>query len=196
MKLKIFILLSICLFTFYLNAQSTDKGRIGLTYSLNGGCSVLQPNVMGGGNDDITSANGIGLIYLKPINNWLEWETGLTYTLYKVTTTSSPTPEVYTHNSTISLLDIPVGVRASFLKYFFANGGLLLDLDMMSNSPVSAQTGLGLMLGFGIKYDFNFGGSIFFNPYGKLHSLLPFGLDSQHERILESGWKFGVTYKL
>ena len=48
----------------------------------------------------------------------------------------------------------------------------------------------------GIKYDFRFGGSLFFNPYGKIHSLVPFGGWKHHDRILESGWKFGFTYKL
>ena len=191
------LILSAILFTFSASyAQTTDKGKIGLTYSLNGGTSVLQPALDGAASHGITAASGIGLIYLKPINNWLEWETGLTYTLYKVTTTSSPMPEVTTRNSTLSLLDIPIGVRAGFWKYFFASGGLLLDLDMMSNSSISSQTGIGLMLGLGVKYDFSFGGSLFINPYGKLHALLPFSSDKHQDRILENGLKFGITYQL
>lgn len=196
MKLKSVFSLIIGLLPIFINAQTTEKGKIGLNYSLNGGTSVIQPALEGDASKDITAASGIGLIYLKPINPWLEWETGLTYTLYKVKTTSSPVPEVTTRNSTLSLLDIPIGVRAGFWKYFFASGGLLLDLDMMSNSSISSQTGIGLMLGLGVKYDFSFGGSLFINPYGKLHALLPFSSDKHQDRILESGLKFGITYQL
>ena len=196
MKLKSVFSLIIGLLPIFINAQTTEKGKIGLNYSLNGGTSVIQPSLEGAASKDITAASGIGLIYLKPINPWLEWETGLTYTLYKVKTTSSPVPEVTTRNSTLSLLDIPIGVRAGFWKYFFASGGLLLDLDMMSNSSISSQTGIGLMLGLGVKYDFSFGGSLFINPYGKLHALLPFSSDKHQDRILESGLKFGITYQL
>ena len=196
MKLKSVFSLIIGLLPIFINAQTTEKGKIGLNYSLNGGTSVIQPALESAASKDITAASGIGLIYLKPINPWLEWETGLTYTLYKVKTTSSPVPEVTTRNSTLSLLDIPIGVRAGFWKYFFASGGLLLDLDMMSNSSISSQTGIGLMLGLGVKYDFSFGGSLFINPYGKLHALLPFSSDKHQDRILESGLKFGITYQL
>ena len=196
MKFKFILPIIIGLIPVFIQAQTGDKGKIGLSYSINSGSSVIQPALEGSASHDITHASGVGLIYLKPINNWLELETGLTYTLFKLTTTSSPTPEVTTRNSTMSSLDIPVGVRAGFLKYFFANGGLLLDLDMMSDAQVDNQSGIGLMLGFGVKYDFPFGGSLFINPYGKLHSLLPFSLDKSHDRILESGLKFGFTYKL
>ena len=196
LNLKLLILSAI-LFTFSATyAQTADKGKIGFTYSLNGGTNVLQPALMGAASHTVTDASGIGLIYLKPINHWLELETGINYSLYKITTTSAPTPQVTTSNSTHSLIDIPVGVRAGFWKYFFANSGLLLDLDLMSNSHVDSQNGIGLMLGVGVKYDFKFGGSLFANPYGKIHSLLPFGFEKYHERILESGWKFGFTYKL
>ena len=197
MKRTLLILVLTGLISWSANAQLNDKGKIGITYSLNGGTSVIQnSDLIGAASHDVTNASGIGLIYLKPINNWLEWETGLTYTLFKVTTTSAPTPEVFTKNSTISLIDIPIGLRAGFLKYFFVNGGLMLDLDTMSDSPVNSQSGIGMMLGLGVKYDFKFGGSLFVNPYGKIHSLLPFGTNNNHERILESGWKLGITYKL
>lgn len=196
LKLNFILPFIFALIPVFMLAQSAEKGKIGLNYSLNGGTSVLQPALEGSASHTITHASAFGLTYLKPINNWLEWETGLTYTLFKITTTSAPLPEVTTRHSSMSLLDIPVGVRAGFWKYFFANGGLLLDLDMMSDSPVSSQSGIGGMLGAGVKYDFNFGGSLFVNPYIKMHSILPFSLNSSHDRILESGIKFGVMYRL
>ena len=196
MKLKLFILFAITLLSVFTQAQTAEKGKIGLTYSFNGGTTVMQPALEGAASHDVTDATAIGIIYLKPLNNWLELETGITYSLCKITTTSSPTPEVNTYKSNLSLIDIPVGLRAAFLKYFFVNGGLLLDTELMNNSSVSSQTGIGMMAGVGIKYDFRFGGSLFFNPYGKIHSLVPFGGWKHHDRILESGWEFGISCAL
>nr|MBP8903947.1 hypothetical protein [Paludibacteraceae bacterium] len=76
MKLKSVFSLIIGLLPIFINAQTTEKGKIGLNYSLNGGTSVIQPALEGAASKDITAASGIGLIYLKPINPWLEWETG------------------------------------------------------------------------------------------------------------------------
>ena len=72
----------------------------------------------------------------------------------------------------------------------------MLDMDMNSGSGVNNQTGMGVMFGVGVKYDFKFGGSVFFNPNIKMHSLLPFSLDSYHECVTEGGWRIGVSYKL
>ena len=196
MKPKLFILFAIALLSVFTQAQTAEKGKIGLTYSFNGGTTVMQPALEGSASHDVTDATAIGIIYLKPLNNWLELETGITYSLCKITTTSAPTPEVNTYKSNLSLIDIPVGLRAVFLKYFFVNGALLLDTELTNNSSVSSQTGIGMMAGVGIKYDFRFGGSLFFNPYGKIHSLVPFGGWKHHDRILESGWKFGITCAL
>lgn len=198
--MKHLIMKSVAMFlllSFSLLATAQEKGKIGLSYSLNAGSNIVQfPSVKGAADNEVTGAAGIGLIYLKPLNPWLELETGLTYTLFNIQTTSSPTPEVYTSTSSLSLIDIPVGVRANFLKYFFVNGGLLLDLDMNVGGHIDSQSGVGVLLGVGAKYDFKFGGSVFVNPYAKLHSLLPFSGGSYHERMLESGWRLGVTYRL
>ncbi len=196
MKLKFILVFTAALIPFFISAQTAGKGQIGLTYSVNGGTSVLQPALEGSASHTVTNATGIGLIYLKPLSSWLEFETGINYSLYKIKTTSAPIPEVFTTNSSMSLIDIPAGLRATFWKYVFVNGGLLLDMDVMNNSSVSGQTGIGLMLGGGLKYDFKFGGSLFIHPYGKLHSLLPFGSWKNHDRILESGIRFGVMYRL
>ena len=76
MRLKFILPVIIGLCSVFVSAQTVENGKIGLTYSLNGGTSVLQPALDGAASHEITAANSIGLIYLKPINNWLEWETG------------------------------------------------------------------------------------------------------------------------
>jgi hypothetical protein len=52
------------------------------------------------------------------------------------------------------------------------------------------------LFGLAVKYDFDNGISVFVNPYSKIHSLLPFQLEQDPQRILESGVRIGFTYDL
>ncbi|MBV5348356.1 hypothetical protein JZU61_01600, partial [bacterium] len=82
------------------------------------------------------------------------------------------------------------------IVYFFANGGLFFDLDMNNSSPIDSQTGIGGLLGLGAKYDFNYGVSIFVNPYLKFHSLISFSSDDNKQKVHESGFRVGLNYNL
>ena len=98
------------------------------------------------------------------------------------------------YQSNFKLFSIPVTLKMDFMKYLFVNGGCLLDLDTSPSRPIDNQTGLGVILGVGIQYDFKFGGTIFANPYLKCHSLVPFFSDRYHQRLLESGIRIGFMY--
>jgi hypothetical protein len=139
----------------------------------------------------------IGLTYIKPLNNWLDMETGLEF--FKCEASSSSTiPNIsYTsHQGFASIVNIPIGVRANFWKYCFANGGLFFDVDVSSSSPIQSQFGIGSMLGVGVKYNFATGISIFANPYIKVHGLIPVSFSAYNQSILESAIRFGITYHL
>lgn len=193
--IKLFMLFVFFSFSFFLSAR--EKGKIGISYSLDGGASVVpMKSLIGTGSSEITGFNSFGFVYLKPLNNWLEVETGVNYSYYKIINHPAPMLSVTSTTSSLSIIDVPVGVRANFLKYFFANGGLMFDMDMNAGGGARNQTGVGAMLGVGLKYDFNFGGSIFFNQNIKWHSLIPLTFDSYHECVIEGGWRIGITYKL
>lgn len=101
------------------------------------------------------------------------------------------------YNTNVSLIDIPVTLRANFLKYFYANSGVLFDIDISDSNTIDDQSGIGAMLGVGLNYDFGFGASIFINPYIKMHSIIPFSQEgSIHQRLTESAVRFGITYQL
>lgn len=138
-----------------------------------------------------------GLTYIKPLNNWLDMETGVEFFKCDATVTSM-IPNVLSsfHRSPVSILNIPIGVRANFWKYFFANGGLFFDADLSSNSSIQSQSGIGSMLGVGLKYDFATGISVFANPYLKVHSLIPISSSGYNQHIIESAVRFGITYHL
>ena len=100
----------------------------------------------------------------------------------------------------LSLVAVPVTLRANFLRYFFVNGGLVIGLDAsavsLAGSPVDSQTGIGAVLGVGVKYDFRSGVAIFFNPYARFYSLLPFSSGNYHQRAVENGFRFGIAWDL
>lgn len=193
------------LFAFVCSATmlSAQKGRIGITLSTLSDNSVTRfgSGYMDDSSTDAGKSHTIGIIYLKPLNNWLELETGIEYLKCDVTKSSiiigyNNGLMTYSHSNPLSLINIPVGIRANFWKYCFVNGGLILDMDVSSNSSIQSQSGLGSLVGFGLKYDFRFGISLFLNPFMKVHSIIPFTSGKDPEHLLESALRIGLTYKL
>lgn len=191
-------ILTVLIFIFTVPMMAQEKGTVSLTFSTLTSNSLIQPQMEGAPTLDITRSRGIGLNYNRPINSWLAWETGLEYSLFDVRSVSAinpPLPRDTTYSS-LSLVSVPVGLKVNFLKYIFVNGGLLVDFDTNSGGFVDNQTGIGAYIGVGVKYDFKFGVSVFVNPYGKLHSLVPFSSGNAHYRVTESGVRFGVAFRL
>jgi len=195
--------ISCLLLIFMLSAPvlKAQKAEVGITFS------ALSDNSIARFGDDYMSDSGtdagksytFGITYLKPLNKWLNVETGIEFlqskaSIHSIVSTTSGVTTVFRYG-TLSLLNVPLGVRANFWKYCFVNGGVFLDIDVSSNSPVQTQTGLGSLLGFGLKYDFKTGISLFVNPYMKIHSF-PLSFQTNQEHLLESAVRFGVSYKL
>jgi hypothetical protein len=205
MKRNFLILLSFILVnqSFFLNAQENvpkiKNGKIGITFSSFGENYVFRfEELTGAASYDSDYFNTLGINYVYTLNKWLEAETGIEYSRHNIIINPNLPP--YSNNSSqkarFSLINIPVTLRANFLKYFFVNGGLIVDLDTSINSPIDNQTGIGTLLGVSIKYDFDIGISAFVNPYTKIHSLIPFGDREYHQRIWENGVRIGLAYDL
>ena len=179
------------------NQAKSEKGKIGISMTPIADNDVFYfESLSGVGSTYGNGAYTLGLNYLRHINHWLELETGLEYSLHRVTVNSAPMPESTSRKTKLQLIEIPVTVRTNFLRYFFANAGPVLHFDVSKNNSVDEQTGLGFLIGVGAKYDFNSGFSIFVNPYAKINTLLYFTLDKYHERTSTNGVRIGVTYAL
>lgn len=204
MKRTVFIVLSILLINqSFLTAQENEvkpgSHKIGVTFSSFGKNDVFRSSELDGAasyNSDYFFTIGINYIY--QLTNWLETESGIEFSKHriKIEPVFSPGMDNSRQKADFSLINIPATLRANFLKYFFVNGGLFLDIDASANSQIDSQTGIGTLLGLAIKYDFNNGFSAFVNPYTKIHSLLPFADTQYHQRIWENGIRFGITYSL
>ena len=190
------VLFCICLSTL----MSAQKEQLGITFSALSDNDVARFRSV---IDDSSTGAGksftYGISYLKPLNKWLDIETGLEYLSCPIETKSIVGTingvTTLTRSATLSMLSAPVTVRANFLKYFFVNAGLLLDIDVSSNSIINSQSGLGSLLGLGVKYDFKNGISVFVNPYSKIH-LFPLTFERDQQHFMESAVRFGIAYKL
>jgi hypothetical protein len=205
MKLKT-LLTFILLFTFYnvTNGQSTQKasniGKIGITISsLSSNDVIYFGDIAGSSSYDGESFFSVGINYIHPWKSWLEIEGAVEYSKFTMEVNPPFYPGINNepYNTNVSLLDIPVTLRANFLNYFYANSGVLFDIDISDSNTIDNQSGLGGMFGVGAKYDFGFGASVFINPYFKMHSIIPFSKEgSIQQRLTESAIRFGITYQL
>ncbi len=173
-------------------------GKIGINYSLSGTNDVIRfQELVGSASYNSKSFFVFGLNYIYPLNSWLNIETGMEYAKHKITVNPNLPPDVdnSAYDADLAFLVIPVTVRADFLKFFFANLGFFTDFDISSNSPVDSQTGIGAIAGIAVKYDFKSRLSLFANPYLKVHALIPF-TDNNQQHMMETGFRFGITYDL
>lgn len=178
----------------------TPLKRIGLTFSSFGENDVARvggKELIGGPSYYGKGYYSLGFDYIQSIGKlrWLEFETGVEFSRHKIEIKPAPFIDAAPRNEDFSVLTIPLTLRASFLKYLFINGGLMINVDGGS-MPIDSQTGLGSLLGVGLKYDFKSGVGLFANPYVKFYSLVPIEREDNRQQVLESGFRFGVVYKL
>ena len=190
---KILILL-LCLIGLQCFAQL--KSEFGISFG-SGSCDLMSfAKTVGGAGYSGDEYYSFGISYIRPVRSWLSLETGLEYSINKITISSNLPPQYpkVTRNEKIGLLTVPVAYRLIFLKYAFLNGGLLFDVDPRLSSSVSSQTGIGALLGVGLKYDFHSGISVWANPNIRVHRIISFTTDGSDQRLIESGVKIGIGY--
>ena len=201
--IKLFLLCFIVSFSTY--AQKGDgetrKSQIGITFSSFGENDVVRSQeLIGSASKSGDSFYTFGINYLYKLNNTFDVETGIEYSNHKIIIKPMVIPNMDTYSpnysANLSLVNIPITLRVNFLKYCFINGGILFEMDTSTSSPIDGQTGIGSILGLGIKYEFKSGLSVFANPYIKAHSLVPFTSGDNHQRLLETGFRFGLMVKL
>ena len=136
----------------------------------------------------------IGFNYLKPLNPWLDVETGLAYSrkLGEVKYVFLDDAIIEKANSTMA--SIPLTLRANFLRFFFVNGGILTDFDLGGYDSKRYQSGIGPLVGLGIKYDFKSGGQIFINPYFKRRAYISFSENENRLKKDETGIRVGFYF--
>lgn len=200
---KFFLLFCFIFYLVNLFAQGSDssnrKDKIGLTVSVLGESDIFRfQKLDGDARYDSRRFITFGVNYLHAINKRLDIETGMEFSSFSTTRYPGVNPDADLTPSfgDLNSLTIPVTVRAIFWKYFYVNGGVLVDMDISKSSGIDSQSGIGSMLGFGWKYEFNSGWEITINPYSKLHSMISFSNSMYPQRFLESGIRLGAMIPL
>jgi len=176
-----------------------ENGKAGITFSSFGSNNVLYfTQLTGSASYNSDRFYSLGISYLYPLSTKFDLETGIEYSHHKIIIHPNLPPDMddSPYGAEFSLLNIPLYVRANLGRYFFVNAGLFLGIDPTVSSHIDSQTGIGALLGFGLKYDSKSGISVFANPYLKAHSLVSFSADKYHQHLMETGFRFGVLYKL
>lgn len=188
------LIIAICLGACVsINAQT--KGTLGFTFSAFNNNQMLRPAEI---SHDYTTVDGRGFMsfsadYWYPVNDWLDFETGVNYSLqnFRDIYNNPSLPNVAPLNPkdyNMHLVNIPMGIRAEFLKYGFVNGGILVDL--------MKEAGIGSYFGVGAKIESPIGFGMFINPYVKAHSIFPIDFNKEADRILETGVRVGIFFNL
>jgi hypothetical protein len=202
-KSAFFILCFVLIASFSSYAQKNEsdrpRGQIGITFSSFGDNPVIRfQSLTGDASYDGDKFYTFGINYLYKLNHTFDIETGIEYSKQKIIIRPNLPPQMDNspRGANLSLVNLPVTIRMNFLRYCFINAGMLVDIDATSSSPVDSQNGIGAIGGFGIKYDFNSGFSVFANPYLKMHAMIPFSSETYPQRLMESGFRFGLMFTL
>lgn len=195
-------------FTTLSQETSVDKpmGKIGVFYSSFGDNELVRSeDLIGGPSYSGDTFYTLGVNYLYPFTQWLDFQTGLVYSRHQITITPvshlKPNPwgnsvAPIPYNESLSLISIPVGVQINFLKYLFVNGGFSLDFETGPSNGFDDQTGIGLQLGAGVQYEYKNKISLFVNPEFKQHSMVAFSSQDNQQRLLVASVKIGVMLRL
>jgi hypothetical protein len=186
MKFK-FILIA-CLLTS-IHAFSQSKNNISFVF----GASSCDVNIHGAiGDYGYVKQNGVtnGLSYIRTLNKSFSLEVGVLYSDDKVRLSTIQGGGEQFDNQNLHLWSFPVMVRYTFLKYAFLQGGTYFDFQSnygSNTSNLQKQSGVGLELGLGGKYNFGPVG-VFINPYFVNHAFYA------SNNLVELGVKAGVGY--
>ena len=150
-------------------------------------------NLDGGANYDNENSYEFGLKYLRKISKKFSIETGINYMNCKVKITPAPTGmPVNSRYENLKIISVPIFANYSLGKYFFANGGPIVDFQN-SEESFDSQSGIGYGIGIGGKYKFD-GFLIYINPNFKRHAFIPFDKEKYHQKLTEFGMQFGIGY--
>lgn len=100
----------------------------------------------------IQSFNEFGFRYSREVWKNISIETGFNYSFAEIKASSMYYPEgANTWHYKSEILSVPINLRYTFLKYFFAHIGSIIDYQNVG-SGFDSQSGIGYSIGLGVKY--------------------------------------------
>lgn len=190
-----FLLLAffICLNSF---CQTPPKSRVSFHFMKGSNILVQNSDLVGAPSYSGQGCFLYGVQYSKPIIKWVHLETGLEYVHNKIDMKPSfyPGIDMTPRRKEIDLVTIPFRIRVEFLKFFFINPGVYLDMDVKNNA-VEDQTGIGFAFGVGAQYSLKSGITFIVNPILHRRSIVHFSSEKYPYNLYDTGIQFGLGYK-
>lgn len=173
--------------------------ELGLTYSTGNSDMLRFQALEGDGSYDSEGYMSVGAVMLHKVNKATDLEIGFAYSQHNrlIATYDNPLNDpAIIRNGSKSIVAIPILARVHFGKYFFINPGVVLAFDDDDvYGTFDNQAGIGINFGLGVQYPFDFGLSVFANPYLRFYSTLSF-IEKHPQHLTENGFRFGVTYSI
>ena len=191
--IKLLATFTLLFITLNLFSQDVNKDSYGISIgSGQAGLYTLGKAYVGGPDYEGLSAIEAGLNYYHPLNKFLYFESGIYWhhNKIKITPNLDPGFELTPRYTNLNFFYIPVNLKLMFLKYFFIDGGMLLNMDVSTHSDISNQTAIGADFGFGIEIPIFKHYSITINPYVNIHELYKLDRHDLGESILGDGVRF------
>jgi hypothetical protein len=192
--IKLLTTFTLLFITLNLFSQDANKDSYGISFgSGQTGIYTLGKTEGGPGHDGISTFEA-GLNYYHPLNQNLYFESGLYWHYNKIKTTPNfyPGVDLTPRYSNCNIFYVPLNLKLMFLKYFFIDGGMLLNLDVSTHSNISNQTAIGADFGFGIEIPVLKHYSITLNPYVNIHELYKLDRHDLMESIIGDGVRLTI----
>lgn len=190
---KVLLIVFCSLSNFLIHAQKSNeiKAYYGTDDSI---ITIFLGSLEGAGSYDVEDSYNFGVKYLRKISKNLSFETGINYfsSTVKITPSFTGYNDVTPSYENFKAISIPLNVNYTFLKYFFVNGGTMLNFQDSKNS-FDKQTGLGLNIGVGAKYYFN-NFLVYINPNLKQYATIPFKKENYQQRLTGFELQIGIGY--
>jgi len=194
MKIKqLLLILTILFASLPVFSQSASEFRV--LYGKSDSRLLRQEQLSGTGSYKTIHFDEFGIRYLRQITGKLYLETGLDYLGMQLKINPAPMGiPIESRYEDLNLISVPVYAHYTLGRYFFVNGGPIVDFQTTENSTDS-QSGVGYSLGLGGKYELS-KFSLFINPNFKKHAVLPFQKEKYQQRSTEIGIQAGLGFKL
>jgi opacity protein-like surface antigen len=174
--------------------QDTWYGEIAL-YGGGGTNDIFRFNELEGAGSYTGTGMWTGGIDLsRIITDHFSIETGIGYAHQYYY--SSPAPGIPGDDrpGNFGMISVPVTARLDFLKFLFADAGILAGLQTGS-SEADDMTGLGFTAGVGVQYRFKSDILIRLRVYGNQYALLHFAPENYPQTLYNSGVTLGIGYR-
>ena len=188
------IVFTLLLVSFSGYGQKTWWGEYSF-YGGGGGNEIFRfEEPLGAGSVTGTGVWTAGADMRRLVGDHFSFGTGLSYSHQYHYTSPAPGISGEDRPGSFGMISVPVTARVDFLKWFFADAGVLVGIQP-GLSDIENMTGLGATLGAGIQYNFKSDLFVRVRAYASQYGLMHFIPDDYPRTMTNAGVTAGIGYR-